>query len=202
MTKRLLTSTLSLALLFSGACDQSPTEPVASTPSQAIHVPAPSFQLSTTDGLTALRWSEPTEKDQWAASGINEKGGSLSVNPGIHLLIPSGALEEKTEITVISRAGEDVAFEFGPHGLQFRRMVTVRIELDELENRDEIRAAAKRVLSDSNSDRVLLGEMTAIYYENQDGELVETLETFPVYLVDGKYIEFYTNHFSGYALAA
>lgn len=200
MSKRLLTPTLALAMLLSGACDQTPTEPLARETAPEIHVPAPSFELRTTDGLTALRWNQPLDKDKKAESDIGEKGGELRVDPGIHLLIPRGALIEKTKIVVHSNAGEDVAFEFGPHGLEFSRAVTVRIELDQLANRYEILEAARSAKLDG--DRVLLGEMTAIYYANQDGELVQSLQTFPVYLVGGKYIEFQTDHFSGYALAA
>ena len=44
---------------------------------------------------------------------------------------------------MVSRAGEDVAVEFGPHGLEFNRMVQVRIYLDNLENRYELMSAAK-----------------------------------------------------------
>ncbi|MDH3224974.1 MAG: hypothetical protein OEO23_14730, partial [Gemmatimonadota bacterium] len=172
---------------------------------EAIAVSAPTFALTTTDGMTALRWAEPLASDVHVERTMDEAGGSLFVKPGVGLVIPKYALGDDEDITITSKAGEDVAFEFGPHGLHFKRMVSVRISVSALANQDEILKLAKQAMRWSLSDngtRIELGSLTAIYYAEQDGELVEVIESFPVFLVDGAYLEFETEHFSGYALAA
>ncbi|MGI9626372.1 MAG: hypothetical protein ACR2QM_06015 [Longimicrobiales bacterium] len=204
--KNLLAKTiLAPALLLAVACEDIPTAPAALETEDAVEVPAPSFQLETSDGQAALRWASPLKEDAKVTKEVEDDGGVVAVKPGIELVIPEDALDEETDITIVSRAGEDVAFEFGPHGLEFNRSVTVRIHLDALENRLDILRSAKMAyhsgLSESSS-RIKLGSVTAIYFATQDGKVVQVLQTFDVFVVDGKYLEFETDHFSGYALAA
>ncbi|MGI9628767.1 MAG: hypothetical protein ACR2QM_18170 [Longimicrobiales bacterium] len=193
------------ALLLAAACGQDVAAPELDQSGAEVSVPAPSFELTTTSGMTALRWEVPLEKDRTEAEGFSSEGGSMGVAPGIELLVPAGAVEDKTELRITSRAGEDVSFDLLPHGLEFNRSVTVRIHLEELANRDEVTAAAKAVFYSGTAvdrSRIPLGSVTAIYFAMQNGELVKVLQTFPVFFVGGKYLEFETDHFSGYALAA
>lgn len=192
------------ALLLAAACGEDTAAPVLDQTDIEVAVPAPSFELTTTTGMTALRWEKPLEKDQTTAEGFSSEGGQMGVDPGLELLVPAGAVEDKTELRITSRAGEDVSFDLLPHGLEFNRPVTVRIHIDNLANRDEVRAAAKAAFHSGaklDSSRIPLGSVTAIYFAMQNGELVKVLQTFPVFFVGGKYLEFETDHFSGYALA-
>ena len=194
-------------ILAFAACEQNPTAPEAfePAPDAAMEASTPATLLRTTNGETALRWTEGLEKDVQKSEGLNEEGGDISIDPGIELLVPKGALSEKTEITVLSRRGNDVAFEFGPHGLEFDRPVTVRIALEKLENRYQIMEMAEKAESAGHADGmsvVKLGSIKAVYYALQNGEMVEVLQEFTVYVVGGKYLQFQTDHFSGYALAA
>ncbi|MGI9625537.1 MAG: hypothetical protein ACR2QM_01765 [Longimicrobiales bacterium] len=201
------------ALLLVVACDDVPMAPVdvdlgadeaPVQADQAVPLSTPTFSLTTSDGQSGLRWSSSVKKDERRKSKIDEQGGVIWTNAGVYLDIPENALSKREEITVVAAKGKDVAFVFGPHGLHFQEAVTVRIKLIRLENRTDIlEAAAAAIESGAAADenRVLLGSLTAVYYADQDGELIEVIETFPIYLVDGEYLEFETDHFSGYALA-
>ncbi|MDH3222847.1 MAG: hypothetical protein OEO23_03955 [Gemmatimonadota bacterium] len=191
------------------ACDQELTAPSAELgPDLAIPVHAAEpLQLTTVDGRTSLQWLEPVQQDQVSRDWINKRGGTLSVAPGIDLVVPKNALVDRTEIQMTSRAGEDVAVEFGPHGLQFESPVKVRIRVEALANGAEILNAAGVAEGPTWSgallpSKVLLGSIDAVYYAEEEGEVVTVIESFPVYLEYGVYLTFETDHFSGYALAS
>ena len=204
-----LKTLLAPALLLAVACEDIPTAPISEIfeADQAVAVgELPSFQLTTESGKSALLWTNPLSQDISVAEFVSKRGGTVRAAPGIDLVIPENAVSKRTEISVLSRAGEDVAFEFGPHGLQFNSPVTVRINVDALVNGAEIRETAG-VSAPSWSgmvaySKVPVGSITAIYYTHQNGEVVEVIEEFPVYLEYGMYLTFETDHFSGYALAA
>lgn len=201
MRKQTLKTLMTLpALMFTVACQDGPAAPELDAPAtmEAVAFGSPTFQLTTTEGLTALRWTSPLNADLNETGKIGKFGGVLSSPAGIDLVVPPRALRKPTRINVMARAGEDVAFAFGPHGLQFDLPVMVRIKLSDLANGDLI-------LDSVNAPaigQIQIGSLTAIYYSDQDGEVVETIETFPVFILDGEFLVFFTDHFSGYALAA
>ncbi|MGI9625536.1 MAG: hypothetical protein ACR2QM_01760 [Longimicrobiales bacterium] len=205
MQKNLLLKILMApALLLAVACDQMPTEPVAFEGDTAVPLATESFTLETSKGQTALRWASPRKMEAKAAGKVGVSGGEVRLD-GISLTVPKGALDETTEITIMSRAGEDVAFEFGPHGLEFNVPVQVRIDLSALENRNDIMRSAKMAYYSGlskDASRIKIGSVSAVYHANKGGEIIEVLQTFDVFVIDGKYLEFETDHFSGYALAA
>ena len=198
MKNLLLKTLLAPALLFAVACDQMPTEPAEFAADEAVRVSAASFKLETTSGLTALRWKTPVAHDETVSKIFTVNGAVWRMDSGIALGVPRDALDESTEISVTRRAGEDVAFEFGPHGLHFNKPVAVRIRVDALANAEEFQAMAHG----TDESKVALGTLHAVYYANQGGELVEVIESFTVYMIRGIWLHFETDHFSGYALAA
>jgi len=205
--KTLLKTLLVPALLLVVACEQNPTGPEAFEAEEAIAVgQSPAMLLTTSSGKSALQWADTLEQDMTTSVTVNKRGDHLYVAPGIELLIPTDAVSRRTEISITSRAGADVAFEFGPHGFQFNSPVTVRIRVSALANAAELLAAAGQTAPTGSGmvayNKTLLGEIEAVYYAEQGGEMVEVIESFPVYLVSGLYLEFETDHFSGYALAA
>ncbi|MGI9625324.1 MAG: hypothetical protein ACR2QM_00695 [Longimicrobiales bacterium] len=206
MQKNLLLKILMApALLLAVACDQMPTEPVALEGDTAVPLATESFTLETSKGQTTLRWATPLKEDVKVSEEIEDDGGTIRLKPGIELVIPEDALDDEVDITIVSRAGEDVAFEFGPHGLEFNVPVQVRIELSALENSNDIMRSAKMAYYNGlskDASRIKVGAINAVYYANQGGEIIEVLQTFDVFVIDGKYLEFETDHFSGYALAS
>ena len=199
MNQTLLKALLTPALLLAVACDQMPTDPAPFEADEAIaFTQSPTFRLTTTSGLTALRWSHPLDHDVTVSNWFGSGRRVWKMESGLALGVPSGALDYEEEITVTTRAGTDVAFEFGPHGLEFNKPVTVRILVSALENAAELEAIADA----SDASRVPLGSIQAVYYAEQGGELIEVIESFPVTLINGTWLDFQIEHFSGYALAS
>ncbi len=74
-----------------------------------------------------------------ASETVGPQGGSVAAPQGIHIQVPAGALEKPTRLTIHSMAdtwapmrGNEVkvvgkAYAFGPEGLSFKKLVTVRI---------------------------------------------------------------------------
>ncbi|MDH3223166.1 MAG: hypothetical protein OEO23_05580 [Gemmatimonadota bacterium] len=198
MRKHILRTLLAPALLLLVACEQTPVDPLAVSPDEAVRVRSSAFLLETTNGQKALRWATPLAHDQTVSQLFTVDGAIWRMDNGLALGVPRGALDETTEITVTRKAGADVAFEFGPHGLHFNRPVAVRIRVSHLENASELEAVARS----TDEKKVPLGSLQAVYYAQQDGELIEVIESFTVYLINGTWLHFETDHFSGYALAS
>jgi hypothetical protein len=60
---------------------------------------------------------------------IGPSGGSISV-AGVTITLQAGAVTEPTAITVNVPAGRDVAAEFLPHGLTFKKPVSISFNLE------------------------------------------------------------------------
>jgi hypothetical protein len=80
--------------------------------------------LTNTLGLTnangVLR-TKPLAKAITVKKTIGRQGGSLSIKEaGVTVIVPSGALDRDTEITMTARAGYLLAYDFEPHGVTFK----------------------------------------------------------------------------------
>ncbi len=81
--------------------------------------------LTNTLGLTnangVLR-TTPLEESITVRKTIGRMGGGLSIpEAGVTVLVPYGALDDDTEITMTARAGYLLAYDFEPHGVTFRK---------------------------------------------------------------------------------
>lgn len=75
----------------------------------------------------AVRWGPAHSRvEQSVSAVIGSDGGSLAIaGADFSMTIPAGALSEPTAITVVARGGTYVVYDMFPHGLKFRRPVTV-----------------------------------------------------------------------------
>ena len=75
----------------------------------------------------AVRWGPAHSRiEQSVSAVIGPDGGSLAIaGADFSMTIPAGALTEPTAITVVAKGGAYVVFDMFPHGLKFRRPVTV-----------------------------------------------------------------------------
>ncbi len=87
-------------------------------------------ELKLQDGRLALTWIDPLEESVSVTRTVGRWGGLIEMGtPGLRLWIPPFALDDDLEITMSARQGEDVAFDFQPHGTQFNYDIWVSIDL-------------------------------------------------------------------------
>lgn len=122
--------TLALLGVLTACGELGPTAPnLDDVPLQATE------DLEFQDGRLALTWLEPLKKEVSVTQTMGLWGGTIELKkPGLRLWVPPYALAEDLEITMSARAGEDVAFDFGPHGTKFRSDVWVSIDLTKVSN--------------------------------------------------------------------
>jgi hypothetical protein len=123
---------------------------------------------------------------------IGSGGGQLSIPAaGVTLVVPAGALDYATPITMTALAGRGLAYEFGPTGKTFKKPLTIKQDLT-------VTSLDLRLLSTlkfqggyfkSRSD--LLGGLLGIVYE-----LLSATTN-----ASGTSVQFNVNHFSGYLIA-
>ena len=177
------------AAFFFSACADLPTAPepqveVETVTSEGLLGGLLGTVVGVVDGLVetvvgilspVLTRSEPLEEDEVVTETIGWWGGTIHLpRAGLTVTVPRGALLRSTRITVRAPAGDLLGYEFAPHGLQFRRPVTVS---------QEISASA--------------GELEAIYFDGALQPTVEVLEVLPV-SVSRSLAVFRIEHFSGY----
>lgn len=75
----------------------------------------------------AVRWGSAHQSvEQSVSSVIGPDGGTLAIaGADFSMTVPAGALTEPTAITVVAKGGAFVVYDMFPHGLKFRRPVTV-----------------------------------------------------------------------------
>ncbi len=115
-----------LSAIGLGACVEAPTAPkVQSDPSLLI--------TESITGLftkTGLKRTTPLAKDITVSTVIDSKGGVITIPAaGFELTIPAKAVKTRTKFTVTAIKGPLVAYEFGPHGIQFDVPLTARQNL-------------------------------------------------------------------------
>lgn len=137
--------------------------------------------LTGTD-VSVLERSRPLARTETATRTIGYWGGVIRLpEAGLTVLVPRGALRSRTSITVTAPAGDLVGYHFEPHGLEFRRPVTL--------------------VQDMTLASLLDGEMLlGAYFQGPLEPTVTALETFPLYLLRSLGV-FRIDHFSGYVIA-
>ncbi len=99
---------------------------------------------------------------------------------GTYVTIPMGSVSENVTVTVTALAGEEVKFDFQPHGTQFLKEIQIEVDIN-------------NTVADG-----LEGQTFEAWYWLDDVNNV--LEVFQAKVHQG-YVKFLTDHFSGYALA-
>ena len=80
--------------------------------------------------MDVVTWNTPVTTAQSASAQIGVLGGQISRQSlGLTVIVPAFAVTSTTTITVTAVPGNQVAYEFGPHGLQFNAPVIVRQSL-------------------------------------------------------------------------
>jgi len=131
---------------------------------------------------TVLERRSPLAQDEVVTRTIGRGGGTIRLpESGLTVIFPRYALSRNTTITVTAPAGDLYGYHFEPHGIEFRRPVTVMQDLDLL-----------RLLS--------LRSLRAVYFEGDLEPEVTVLESIPLWLLRTLGI-FNIDHFSGYVIA-
>src|SRR3954471_21191432 len=110
-----------VALLAVAACGDQPnvTAPVAAAPAQRTI-------LSTPATVNVVTRNTPLAQPLSASKTIGILGGTISLpGAGLTVVVPALALTSTTQITVTALAGNQVAYEFQPHGITFRLPLVV-----------------------------------------------------------------------------
>lgn len=179
--KRTFLAALGLAA-FTTACADSPMAPEADLPLAAAFVGRPGGGTdgdSQGAGSSVLQWITPLAQDitvsETCYSGVP---CVLSIDEvDAQLTVPNNALSATTVITMTALAGADVNFVFGPHGIQFNMPVKIKV--------------GQRKTNGKGQD------FTALYWVENLEDVQEEISA----KVKNGWIEFETNHFSGYAIA-
>ena len=130
--------------------------------------------------------------------------GSRSIslkNAGLKVTFPNGAVSAPTNVCLVAHAGSLLTYSFYPHGLQFAANLTVQQDL-----RGTTAYHNSLIMStlmggylanDVKVDVDLNGvgsfaQVFSVYADDEAAPLIEK----------GTFVKFFTNHFSGYALAS
>jgi hypothetical protein len=130
---------LAAALLTLVSCS---VEPPTSPPPSVAPAAAPSADLlgAVTGGLLntvgsllsmdGLRRTTPLAAPLTVTATIGSAGGTIAIpEAGVSVLVPQGALDKPTVITMTARSGELVAYDFAPHGITFAKPLTFTQQL-------------------------------------------------------------------------
>lgn len=123
LTRRL--GTIALGVLLVACAQDRATAPTAATAPVAAPSPDLLGGLTSTLGLTktsGLLRSVPLANDITVSKTIGVAGGTLSIPAaGVTVVVPYGALNQSTVITMTARKGNLVAYDFAPHGITFAK---------------------------------------------------------------------------------
>jgi ZU5 domain len=182
---------LAATLALSGCSD-------APLPSELADEAAVSFfSREPAPGFDAMKRRVPLPADLTITGTIGPEGGRLEIiEAGVTLVIPQAALSSPTVITMRALAGEAVAFEFAPHGLEFAAPASIRIRAAGTEA-EQLLERPDRSTFENTPLRGFLG----VYFEGNAGEGAEPVENIETYLVKDALV-FSIEHFSGYVSAS
>ena len=169
------------------------TAPAASPASQDLlggvlgTVGAVTNALGLTNANGVLR-TTPLSSSITVRKTIGRNGGVLSIpKAGVLVLVPRGALDKDTEITMTARAGSLLAYDFEPHGVTFR----VPLVFNQSLNGTNVGLLSPLSLKlGYYSDPSLLGKTTALVSELIQGVTSILTRTFTAPI----------KHFSGYVV--
>ena len=170
-----------MALAVAIGCSDSPTEPTVE--GQLVDPPVTAV---------ALLRSDVVASDLTVSAVIGREGGTFEIPAaGLKVTVPRNAVTEEITFTARAIAGDVIAYEFGPHGTQFRRPLVMEQRL-------------------SSTGWDLLGRpghMEVGYFAqstdvDQDRAEVKVREFLPVIVDHGEQVaQFRVRHFSGYMLS-
>ena len=185
---------VALLLVVANACG---TERAAAPSSLAT--PAASHDLI--DGLVgtvtstlklttakALLRTTPLPQDITVRQTIGREGGVLAIPAaGISVVVPAGALDRETDITMTARAGSLLAYDFAPHGITFKAPLVFN---QKLKGTNATLLSATQLKLGYYTDSSLLGKTTALVSEVLSGITNVLTWTFTAPI----------KHFSGYII--
>jgi hypothetical protein len=175
-----------LGSLAAGACADSPTPPITAPSAQDSGSGSDGYYGS--DGtVNVLRRTTPLATDEIVTQVVGRAGGTIVLpRAGLTLEIPADALRKNTAITVTAPAGDLVGYQFGPHGLRFRKPVIATQQLDD---------SQMKLLAESRYP-------VAAYFEGRLEPRVEAEELIYLNVWGPLNVAcFDIDHFSGYVIA-
>lgn len=155
--------------------------------------------LETVVPVNVLQRTTPLTRDISVSAAIGKTGGTIEIREaGLKFIVPANALvppsrQKTVTITVTALKGDEVAYTFQPHGLQFREPVRIEQEF-------------KGTTAEGN--RSLLEGVEGAYFPSVTdldpvSGIASVLEFRPTSVdVTGSKIKFTTDHFSGYLIAS
>jgi hypothetical protein len=195
-----------LLLIVSAACTDSPSAPRPAGQAPALAIPADGAPdqsllggllggtvgtLTNTLGLTSANGilrTTPLAEPITVRKTIGRSGGVLSIPAaGVTVIVPAGALNDDTEITMTARAGYLLAYDFAPHGVTFNVPLVFNQSLNGT-NAGLLSPLGLKLAY--YSDPSLLGKTTALVSEVIDGLTSILTRTFTAPI----------KHFSGYVV--
>jgi hypothetical protein len=195
-----------LLIVVPTACIDSPSAPRPAGQAPALAIPADGAPdqdllggliggtvgtLTNTLGLTSANGvlrRTPLAEPITVRKTIGRAGGVLSIPAaGVTVVVPAGALDADTEITMTARAGSLLAYDFEPHGVTFN----VPLVLTQNLNGTNVGLLSPLGLKlGYYSDPSLLGKTTALVSELVQGVTSILTRTFTAPI----------KHFSGYVI--
>ena len=123
---------------------------------------------------------------------IGSGGGQISIPAaGVTLVVPAGAVDFVTPITITALSGRGIAYEFGPSGTTFKKPLTIKQDLSVTSLDPRLLSRMKFSGGYFKSRNDLLGGLLGIVYE-----LLSATTN-----ASGTSVQFNVNHFSGYLIA-
>jgi hypothetical protein len=190
-----LSTMLFLGTLAFGACAESnPTAPVDAPVAEGLLGDLVGDVVGTVTSLipggqvNVLKRSSPMPTEEKVTRTIGSDGGTIYLpRAGLTVTIPRYALSSNTAITVTAPAGNLMGYHFAPHGLVFKKSVTMKQDL----TKTELGLLGR-----------LLNAPKAAYFLGDLRPQVTALELLGLNL-NGLfgYASFNVRHFSGYVIA-
>ena len=185
---------LAVASLFAVASCDSSTAP---TPTPSSN-PANHLLLSAPTTVKVVTRDTPLAAPISVSATLGPLGGTIRVpGTGLKVVVPALALTKSTKITVTAVAGNQVAYEFEPHGIRFLTPLLMTQDL----------AGTSAVNSSGLLSNILTGGLVAGYFSstsdlNQLDGTALVSELLGVALnLSSKTATFSVFHFSGYLVA-
>ena len=197
---------IAFVVILATACNENPSAPAPAAPASQMAAPTNSGPsesllggllggtvgtLTNTLGLTSANGilrNDPLPYPITVSKTIGRAGGVLSIPAaGVTVVVPAGALDGDTQITMTARAGLLLAYDFEPHG------VTFNVPLVFNQNLNGTNAGLLSPLGLKlayYSDPSLLGKTTALVSELITGVTSLLTRTFTAPI----------KHFSGYVI--